>query len=79
MRIPAPTFDIRSEAELLSLFDAPSEVSIAKEIDHVDAYYGAWIAASPFFVMCTTGPDGLDASLRGDAPGFIETQQLIVL
>jgi uncharacterized protein len=72
MQIPDPQFDIDSEAELLSLFDAPGEVSIAKEIDHIDANYSAWIAASPFFVMCTAGPDGLDASPRGDAPGFVE-------
>jgi PPOX class probable FMN-dependent enzyme len=72
MQIPDPQFDIGSEADLLRLFDAPSEVSIAKEIDHIDANYGAWIAASPFFVMCTAGPDGLDASPRGDAPGFVE-------
>lgn len=72
MQIPDPQFDIGSEAELLSLFDAPSEVSLAKEIDHIEANYGAWIAASPFFVICTAGPDGLDASPRGDAPGFVK-------
>ena len=42
-----------------------------KEIDHVDANYAAWIAASPFCVLGTVGPEGLDCSPRGDAPGFV--------
>ena len=29
------------------------------------------IAASPFFVLATNGPDGLDCSPRGDLPGFV--------
>jgi hypothetical protein len=40
MQIPDPQFHLSSEAELRSLFDAPGEVSIAKEIDHIDANYG---------------------------------------
>jgi PPOX class probable FMN-dependent enzyme len=72
MQTPDPKFDVTNEADLLRLFDAPSELSLAKEIDHVDPNYAAWIAASPFLVMCTSGPDGLDASPRGDAPGFVE-------
>lgn len=72
MQSPDPRFDVSSEDGLLSLFDAPSEVSLAKEIGHVDANYAAWIAASPFLVMCTAGVDGLDASPRGDAPGFVK-------
>jgi len=42
-----------------------------KEIDHVDANYAALIAASPFFVLATVGPEGLDCSPRGDMPGFV--------
>lgn len=45
--------------------------SVFKEIDHVDANYAALIAASPFFVLATNGPDGLDCSPRGDQPGFV--------
>lgn len=45
--------------------------SVIKEIDHVDENYGALIAASPFFVLATNGPDGLDCSPRGDRPGFV--------
>ena len=45
--------------------------SIFKEIDHVDENYAALIAASPFFVLATVGPGGLDCSPRGDLPGFV--------
>ena len=66
-----PKYDIRSEAALQSLFDSPKEVSLAKELDHVDANYAAWIGASPFFVLCSAGEGGLDASPRGDPKGFV--------
>ncbi|KFC65478.1 Pyridoxamine 5'-phosphate oxidase-related FMN-binding protein [Bosea sp. LC85] len=45
--------------------------SIAKQIDHVDENYAALIAASPFMVLATSGPEGLDCSPRGDLPGFV--------
>jgi PPOX class probable FMN-dependent enzyme len=32
------------------------------------------IEASPFAVLATAGPGGLDASPRGDAPGFVQVQ-----
>ncbi len=47
------------------------QASIAKEIDHVDENYAALIAASPFFVLATSGPEGLDCSPRGDMAGFV--------
>lgn len=41
-----------------------------KELDHVIPDYAAFIAASPFAVLATSGPEGLDCSPRGDRPGF---------
>jgi len=78
---PDPRHDISQLAALESLFDAVNEISILKEIDHVDANYGAWITASPFFVLGTVGPEGLDCSPRGDAPGFVrvlDAQTLLI-
>lgn len=72
MPAPDPGFDITSESQLEALFPAPSHASLAKELDHVDANYAAWIRASPFLVLCTAGKDGLDASPRGDPAGFVE-------
>ena len=53
------------------LYGDPSDAAIAKEIDYVHPHYRAMIEASPFMVMATSGPDGLDVSPRGDPPGFV--------
>ena len=58
-------------AELRELYGEPMAPAIAKEIDHVHPHYRAMIEASPFMVMATSGPDGLDVSPRGDPPGFV--------
>src|ERR1700681_1053585 len=57
--------------QLMGLYDAPSDVSVAKQIDHVSDHYRAFIEAAPFFALATGGPEGLDCSPRGDAPGFV--------
>ena len=62
---------IRDEATLAALYGEPSAGAIAKEIDYVHPHYAAMIAASPFVVIATSGPDGLDASPRGDPAGFV--------
>src|SRR5262249_31580359 len=56
------------------LYGAPSEVSIVKEVDHVHAVYRSLIEAAPFAVLATSGPGGLDASPRGDGPGFVTVE-----
>jgi len=56
---------------LEKLYGAPSGAAVQKEIDHLHPHYQRLIAASPFFVLATGGPDGMDASPRGDAPGFV--------
>jgi PPOX class probable FMN-dependent enzyme len=61
---------ITTTAALEALYDAPLKTSIAKEIDHVNAHYRAFVDAAPFFALATVGPEGLDCSPRGDAPGF---------
>ncbi|HTR11021.1 MAG TPA: pyridoxamine 5'-phosphate oxidase family protein [Paraburkholderia sp.] len=58
-------------ADLESHYGAPNERSLRKEIDHVNADYRRFIECSPFVVLATGGPDGLDCSPRGDAPGFV--------
>ena len=64
--------DITSLAELESLFDAPGEAAVKKEVDHIVPVYRQMIEASPFFVMATSGAGGLDATPRGDPAGFVE-------
>jgi uncharacterized protein len=57
--------------ELAALYGEPFGPSVVKEIDHVNVHYRAFIEAAPFFALATNGPDGLDCSPRGDAPGFV--------
>ena len=62
---------ITSLDQLRALYGEPTDVSIAKEIDHVSDHYRAFIEAAPFFALATVGPEGLDCSPRGDVPGFV--------
>ena len=62
---------ITSEADLLALYGEVGEASIVKEVDHVHPIYRPFIEAAPFCVLATAGPGGLDASPRGDGPGFV--------
>jgi PPOX class probable FMN-dependent enzyme len=57
--------------ELSELYALPHERVLKKELDHVDALGRAFIAASPFLVLATGGPQGLDCSPKGDRPGFV--------
>jgi uncharacterized protein len=65
---------VSSLEELAALYAAPHERVLRKELDHVDALGRAFIAASPFLVLATGGPQGLDCSPKGDAPGFVTVE-----
>ncbi len=65
---------ISTVEELEALYGLPKETSTAKEINWVSAEYRALIEASPFAVLATNGPEGLDCSPRGDLPGFVRVQ-----
>lgn len=61
-----------SDVETLEkLYGTASGAAVEKEIDYLHPHYQRLIVASPFFVLATGGPDGMDASPRGDAPGFV--------
>jgi uncharacterized protein len=62
---------IKDEAGLSTLYGESSPGAIAKEIDYIHPHYRAMIEASPFMVLATSGPEGLDASPRGDPAGFV--------
>ena len=57
--------------QLEALFGEVGQASIQKEQSFIHPHYRAMIEASPFAVLATSGPGGLDASPRGDAPGFV--------
>jgi PPOX class probable FMN-dependent enzyme len=62
---------VTSVEQLESLYGAPMPTSLAKEIDHISDGYRKMIEAAPFVIIATSGPDGLDCSPKGDAPGFV--------
>jgi PPOX class probable FMN-dependent enzyme len=63
---------IRDLAALEALYGEVNDVSALKEITYLHPHYAAFIKASPFAILATAGEHGLDASPRGDAPGFVE-------
>ncbi len=62
---------ITTVEQLAALYGPVGEASTAKVAGRVTPEYGAMIAASPFAVLATSGPEGLDCSPRGDRPGFV--------
>ncbi|MGE8687009.1 MAG: pyridoxamine 5'-phosphate oxidase family protein [Achromobacter sp.] len=71
-----------SDADTLhALYGEPGEASIKKEVDHVHPHYRSFIEAAPFAILATAGPDGLDASPRGDPAGFVvvENEKTLLL
>jgi uncharacterized protein len=63
---------IRDEADLEAIYGEASPGAIAKEIGYIHPHYRKMIEASPFMVLATVGPEGLDASPRGDPAGFVQ-------
>lgn len=57
---------IEDIATLEALYDAPSPTSLSKVTYHLTPLYRTWIAASRFCVLSTVGPEGTDATPRGD-------------
>ncbi len=62
---------ITSVEQLEALYGVAQETSTAKEVDYITPHYRSFIEASPFVILGTAGPEGLDASPRGDKPGFV--------
>ena len=62
---------VTTTEQLEALYAKPAGAAVAKEIDHVNGGYRALIEAAPFVVVATSGPEGLDCSPKGDAPGFV--------
>ncbi|MBP7670112.1 MAG: pyridoxamine 5'-phosphate oxidase family protein [Ferrovibrio sp.] len=63
---------LESEAELRGCYEPPNDVVQKKILARLDRHARAFIALSPFVVLASHGPDGADASPRGDAPGFVQ-------
>ncbi len=66
---------ITSVAELDALYDEPVPSSLIKEIDHLTELHRAYVDASPFMLIATSGPGGVDCSPRGDPAGFVRVAE----
>lgn len=60
--------------KLEAIYGEMNPRSVAKEADHLIPEYAAFIERSPFCMLATVGPEGLDVSPRGDPPGFVRIQ-----
>jgi uncharacterized protein len=60
--------------ELEVIYGRPGETSTVKEVDHLTPHYRVFVEKSPFALLATSGPEGLDCSPRGDCPGFVRIE-----
>lgn len=68
---PGDPHHITTLDQLEALFGVVGEASLRKEVPFVHPAYRQWMEASPFAMLATSGPGGLDASPRGDPAGFV--------
>lgn len=71
MAEPSDANIISDLAALEALFGQVAAASLKKEVSYLHPVYREWIAKSPFAVLATVGPAGLDASPRGDPPSLV--------
>ncbi|WP_421925079.1 pyridoxamine 5'-phosphate oxidase family protein [Neoaquamicrobium sediminum] len=62
---------ISSVEQLEAIYGTPGEASLVKELDRLIPEYVAFVEASPFVALATSGQEGLDCSPRGDLRGFV--------
>jgi PPOX class probable FMN-dependent enzyme len=65
---------VTSLEQLAAIYGEPYGPSVAKEIDHVNDHYRAFIEAAPFCALATCGTEDLDCTPRGDPPGFVRVK-----
>lgn len=65
---------ITTEDQLRTLYAAPGERAVRKQLGQLDAHCRRFVALSPLCVIATGGTAGslLDASPRGGPPGFVQ-------
>jgi hypothetical protein len=65
--------DIVDLEELRSIYAAPKERALKKQLSRLDRHCRGFVALSPFVVVASCGASGaMDASPRGGAPGFVK-------
>ena len=63
---------ITDAASLRAYYGSPTPRALKKQLSFIDKHFCHFISLSPFLVMATSDAEGrLDASPKGDAPGFV--------
>lgn len=62
---------VESIEHLEAIYGLPAETAAVKVANQLTDEYRSMIELSPFAVLATSGPEGLDCSPRGDNPGFV--------
>jgi uncharacterized protein len=63
---------IETVAEIRELYGEPMERAVKKQLPRLEKHSRAFIARSPFLVIASVdGAGRVDASPKGDAPGFV--------
>lgn len=57
---------IKTTEDLRALYGTPAQASLVKVTDFLTPAYTAWLARSRLCILSTIGPEGTDASPRGD-------------
>jgi PPOX class probable FMN-dependent enzyme len=70
---------IATVEQLEAIYGQPNEASTVKVADRITPHYRTLIDKSPFAVLATSGPEGLDCSPRGDLPGFVRVYDDVTL
>jgi PPOX class probable FMN-dependent enzyme len=71
MPLPSDPYSVTSLDQLAAIYDPPRELVLKKVTDRLEPKTLGFIAASPFCLLATAGPQGVHCTPRGDAPGFI--------
>jgi PPOX class probable FMN-dependent enzyme len=62
---------VRTIEDLEAIYGEQVPAATLKEVDHLTPLHRAYVEASPFVVVASSGPEGLDCSPRGDPAGFV--------
>jgi hypothetical protein len=65
---------VETTARLEEIYGQVVPRAFDKELDRLSDHYRAFIEKSPFALLASVGPEGLDCSPRGDPPGFVRVR-----
>ncbi len=63
---------IQSKTDLRAHYGEPVPRTVERQLSKLDKHCRHFISLSPFLVMASWGPEGADASPKGDPPGFVK-------